>query len=283
MTDDRSPANPGDARERPPAYPSGSVERWAWEYLTTTSLAHKCAPPVPPRELASPAPLPHRVAYPGRPPELRVTPRARKSPGPEAIRSPGRRAELIHTFLHHELQAAELMCWAILAFPETPEAFRLGLLGVARDEIRHMALYEEQLATLDYTFGSFPVRDWFWERVPRVETPLGFVATFGIGLEGANLDHTARFAERFRAVGDERGAAIQEQVHAEEIPHVRFALHWFARWTSVESPTLARWAAELPPPLSPLLMRGAPIHRAARLEAGLSPAFVDELERWMPA
>ena len=65
--------------------------------------------------------------------------RARKSPGPEAIRVPKRRAELLHTFLHHELQAAELMCWAILAFPETPEAFRLGLLGVARDEIRAAA------------------------------------------------------------------------------------------------------------------------------------------------
>ena len=264
-------------------YPPATIERWAWEYVTTTSLDHKRAPEPPPRELASPAPPPHRVPFPGRPPELRVTARARKSPGPEAIRAPARRAELIHTFLHHELQAAELMCWAILAFPDTPEPFRLGLLGVARDEIRHMALYEEQLVALGYAYGSFPVRDWFWERVPRVETPLGFVATFGMGLEGANLDHTARFAERFRAIGDEAGAAIQERIHAEEVPHVRFALHWFARWTAPLAPTLARWAAELPPPLSPLLMRGVPIHRAARLEAGLSPAFVDELERWSPA
>jgi uncharacterized ferritin-like protein (DUF455 family) len=246
-----------------PPYPPETVERWAWEYVTTTS--------------------PLRLAAPGRPPELRVVARARKAPGPEAIRAPARRAELIHTFLHHELQAAELMCWAILAFPGTPEAFRLGLLGVARDEIRHLALYEEQLTSLGHAAGAFPVRDWFWERVPRVETPLGFVATFGMGLEGANLDHTTRFADRFRAIGDEAGASLQERIGAEEIPHVRFALHWFARFSGVASPSLPRWAEELPPPLSPLLMRGSPLDRAARIEAGFSPAFVDALEQWSPA
>src|SRR4051812_5047737 len=95
---------------------------------------HRARPPVP----RAPGPPAARLPPPGPPAELRITARARKSPGPEAIRAPARRAELIHTFLHHELQAAELMCWAILAFPGTPEAFRLGLLGVARDEIRHM-------------------------------------------------------------------------------------------------------------------------------------------------
>jgi uncharacterized ferritin-like protein (DUF455 family) len=270
--------------ERPPCpYAPNTIEHWAFTYVTTTSLAGKRSPPPPPRDftasLASPAAL--RVATPGRPGELRVTARAPKSPGPEAMRAPERRAALVHTFLHHELQAAELMCWAILAFPDTPDAFRLGLLGIARDEIRHMALYEEQLGALGFTYGAFPVRDWFWERVPSVAAPLGFVATFGMGLEGANLDHTARFADRFRAVGDPAGALVQEQVCAEEVPHVRFALRWFLRWAP--DATFARWAAALPPPLSPLLMRGAPLNRAARLEAGFDGAFVDALERWTPA
>jgi uncharacterized ferritin-like protein (DUF455 family) len=271
-------------------YPAGTIERWAWEYVVTTSLDAKRAPPPPPRTFAprsqalGGAPLASpslRLAAPGRPPELRVAKRARKSPGPEAIRAPERRAALLHAFLHHELQAAELMCWAILAFSDAPEAFRAGLLGVARDEIRHMALYEEQLVALGSRFGAFPVRDWFWERVPNVTTPLGFVATFGIGLEGANLDHTARFAERFRAIGDEAGARIQERIGREEVPHVRFALRWFARWAPHPA-SFSAWTRALPPPLSPLLMRGAPLNRAARLEAGFEPAFVDELERWSP-
>jgi uncharacterized ferritin-like protein (DUF455 family) len=281
MTPTTEPAAGGDACP----YAPRTLERWAWAYLTTTSLADKRTPPPLPRELASqdrtvmPAPL--RVTSPGRPSELRVTTRAPKSPGPEAMRAPERRAALVHTFLHHELQAAELMAWAILAFPDTPDAFRTGLLGVARDEIRHMALYEEQLRALGYTYGDFPVRDWFWARVPSVPSPLGFVATFGMGLEGANLDHTARFADRFRAIGDLAGAAVQEQVLAEEVPHVRFALHWFLRWAP--DTTFARWAATLPPPLSPLLMRGAPLNRAARIDAGFADEFVEALERWTPA
>jgi uncharacterized ferritin-like protein (DUF455 family) len=261
-------------------YPEGTIERWAHDYVTSTSLAHKLDPPAPPRAFAASA-APVRITAPGRPPELRVTPRAPKAPGPEAMRAPQRRAALVHTFFHHELQAAELMCWAALAFADAPEAFRLGLVGVMRDEIRHMGLYAEHLAALGARFGDFPVRDWFWQRIPAATSPASFVATVGMGLEGANLDHAARFVERFRAVGDERGAAIQEQIGAEEIPHVRFALHWFERFTGEAS--FAAWSRHLPPPLSPLLMRGAPVARAARLAAGFSEEFVDALARWQPA
>lgn len=65
-------------------------------------------------------------------------------------------------------------------------------------------------------------------------TPAQFVVVLGVGFEGANLDHTLRFAERFRAIGDEAGARLQERVGEEEIPHVRFALRWLARWTKAD-------------------------------------------------
>jgi hypothetical protein len=61
---------------------------------------------------------------------------------------------------------------------------------------------------------------------------------------------------------------------------VRFAIHWFERFTG--GVDFDVWAAHLPPPLSPLLMRGAPINREARLAAGFPAAFVDALERWQP-
>lgn len=261
--------------------PAGTVERWAWDYLSSNDLAYKLAPPAPPREWE--AGPPRRVEAPGRPQELRIAARGTKTPGPEALRAPEKRAALVHTFLHHELQAAELFAWAILAFPDAPAAFRAGLLTVALDEIRHMAMYAEHLEALGSRVGAFPVRDWFWERVPRATSPAHFAAAMGVGFEGANLDHTARFAERFRAVGDEVGARIQERVGEEEIPHVRFALHWLGRLAG-KAPgevSFADWTARLPPPLSPTVMRGVPLNREARRRAGLSDAFVEELSAWI--
>jgi uncharacterized ferritin-like protein (DUF455 family) len=102
----------------------------------------------------------------------------------------------------------------------------------------------------------------------------------GIGFEGGNLDHTARFAERLRQAGDETAALLQQRVGAEEEAHVRFALFWFRRFTG--SDDFAAWTAALPVPLSPLVMRGEPIAALARRRAGLSPSFVEELERWQP-
>ena len=173
------------------------------------------------------------------------------------------------------------MCWALLAFPESPRAFREGLVRIALDEARHMGLYAKHLESLGHAFGDFPVRDWFWERVPSVESPAAYVAVMGIGFEGGNLDHASRFAARFREVGDVLGAEVQETVGREEVGHVRFALHWFERFTG--SNDFEAWAAHLPPPLSPMLMRGDPVRADLRRRAGMSEEFVEEMIAWQPA
>lgn len=261
-----------------------SAESFAKRYVLSLDLAVKRRPPslelpfVGSTEFVDSARS--NDLRPGRPPELRLTEDKPKSMKLGAIQNEKKRAELVHKFWHHELQAAELMCWAILRFPETPLEFRRGLLRICRDEIRHMALYEEHLERLGYGPGDFPVRDWFWERVPLSTTPLAFVAFVGMGLEAANLEHTERFATWFRTVGDERGAEIQEQVGREEIAHVRFATRWFREWTGgVDFETFRR---ALPPPMSPLLLRGKTLRREARLRAEMPEEFLDALDAWVP-
>ncbi|WP_437939337.1 ferritin-like domain-containing protein [Sorangium sp. So ce341] len=309
------PPPPGTVEPPPPGTveppPPGTVQRWAWDYVLAADLAHKLEPPPVPSVWEPDPATPRRIARPGRPAELRISARASKSPGPEALRNPARRAQLFHAFMHHELQAAELMAWALLAFPETPRAFRGGLVRIALDEVRHMRLYAAYLAAIGHRFGDFPVRDWFWSRVPAAASPAQFVAVMGMGLEGGNLDHTARFAERFRAIGDDEGAALTERVCAEEIPHVRFGVRWFRRFTqapggasphapggasphapggaSPHAPGGASphapgdfetWVRHIPPPLSPLLMRGEPMNRRDRSRSGLSEPFLDALAAW---
>ncbi|HVZ35995.1 MAG TPA: DUF455 family protein [Polyangiaceae bacterium] len=266
-----SPATTASADRPEP----GSVEAWAFEYITACTLQHKLCPPAAPQRWETHPPE-RDIAEPGRPVELR--PAHRNRAVPENLVSPGARAKLLHAFFHHELQAAELMCWAILRFAHAEAAFRKGLLGICLDEIRHMNAYRAQIERLGFQIGDFPVRDWFWRRVPRCSSKLEFVAFMGMGLEAANLEHAPFFGQRFAAVGDTEAAALQARIAHEELAHVRFAVNWFERWTDGQD--FETWQRSLPAPLSPLLLRGKSFDRNARLRAGMREAFVHALERW---
>jgi uncharacterized ferritin-like protein (DUF455 family) len=254
----------------------GTVERWAWDYIVADTLSAKLEPGAVPERWEDRPPI-RRLRAAGRPAELRAVARAKKIRG---LGAPAGRARAMHTFFHHELQAAELMAWAVLAFPDTPHAFRAGLLRIARDEIRHMHLYAAAIERLGHHIGEFEVRDWFWQRVPTSPDPAAFLAVMGLGVESANLEHTRTYAARFRALGDEQSAQLQERVGREEIAHARFAARWFARFAG--GLTWERWLACLTPPLTPLLMRGKPLDREARRRAGQTEAFLDELDAWLP-
>ncbi|HET9953058.1 MAG TPA: DUF455 family protein [Polyangiaceae bacterium] len=256
------------------------VEDWAREYIRSTSLSYKIAPPPPPKLHREPG-TPERWDAPGRPRELILMAPGERQPRGGTLLEPERRARLFHSFWHHELQAAELMCWAMLAFADAEPSFRKGLLGICLDEIRHMAMYQAHIEALGYSIGAFPVRDWFWRRVPSCKVKQSYVALMGMGLEAANLDHAPSFAKAFRDAGDEEGARIQERVGKEELAHVSFATRWFKTWTG--GCDFTTWSELLPPPLSPWLMRADPMATEAREQAGMTPAFLGELAAYIPS
>jgi uncharacterized ferritin-like protein (DUF455 family) len=255
------------------------VEAWAEHYVLSANLRDKVAPGAPPGCFRDGA-EPRRLTEPGRPMEFRAARRGERTPKLEALKEPYYRARALHAFFHHELQAAELMCWALLAFADAELEFRKGLLGICLDEIRHMNLYREHIEALGCKIGDFGVREWFWKRVPTCPSKLAFVSVMGMGLEAANLEYAGDFAARFRAVGDVVGAQIQERIAKEEVAHVGFATRWFARWTG--GCNFETWAAELPPPLSPWVMHGSPIAEQARLRAGMTPEFIAALAAYVP-
>lgn len=259
-------------------WPDDTIERWAFDFVQADQLAAKLNPPEPPDRWLVPPPRPVRIERPGRPPEFVVVQKTRRSIKRHQLQNPRWRAQLLHTFLHHELQAAELMAWAILAFPDSPPAFRQGLLGICRDELRHLQLYRAHIEQLGHRVGEFPVRDWFWQRVRTCETPVQFVALMGLGLEASNLDHTRRFAQWFREAGDEEGAALQDLVGDEEVNHVQFAVHWFSEWSG--GVPFDAWRKALVEPLTPTMFRGPEIDVERRRAAGLTDDFLVALREW---
>lgn len=258
------------------APPPGTVERWAWDYVAATSLAAKLAPPPPPETWVE-RPAPRRIAAPGRPSELTVQEKAAKQRG---YASPHGRARAMHAFFHHELQAAELFAFAILAYPDAPHDLRRGLVRILLDEVRHAGVYAEQVRRLGFEIGAFGVRDWFWERVPACPDVVSFLATMGLGFEAGNLDHAARYARIFRDVGDAEAAHVQIVVGRDEERHVRFGAEWFRALRG--SLDFDDWRSALPSPLSPMVMRGAALEHDARRRAGLDDAFLGALAAWLP-
>ena len=130
----------GPVRASLPACASPSRTRWNAGRGTSLSVRRSSSSsrrqPPPGRWEVQP-PL-RRLVAPGRPAELHLVTKAPKTRG---LSTTNGRARALHTFLHHELQAAELMAWAVLAFPDTPREFRAGLVRIALDEVRHMGLY----------------------------------------------------------------------------------------------------------------------------------------------
>lgn len=273
---------PSSTAEPPPA---GTLERWCWDFILESELERKLSPGAPPAlELGSSweaAPRPLRLQAPGRPREWQLVGRSRRTPKLAALVQPEARCRLLHTFLHHELQAAELFAWAYLAFPETPREFRAGLLRLCGEELGHLALYREHLVRLGGALGRHGARDWFWERALTCETPASFLAFQGLGLEGANLDHSARFAAGFRAAGDEVGAGLLERVGRDEERHVAFAIHWFEFFRGALN--YEAWCQALPAPLTPAVFKGNVMNLSARSRAGMGAEFLKSLGREPPA
>lgn len=251
-----------------------TIEAWCERLVTTRLVAEKLHPPPAPTQFEV-EPRDRSPLAPGRPESWRVVERAERPP--RSLTEPAARARLLHTLAHHELQAAELFAYGVLTFQETPREFRSGLLRLCEDELRHLSLLTGRIEALGARFGEHPVRDWFWNRVPTCQSPESFVALMGLGLEGANLEHSARLGAALRQAGDEDSARVLDQIEREEIAHVAFARRWFEHFTG-EALEYERWKAALPPPLTPAILKGEPIAREARRRAGQSSAFIDALE-----
>lgn len=259
------------------------LRQFAETVVLSDDLEAKLVPP--PSELTDMQPgSPLRVVEPGRPENLKFADRraAAKMPKPGGFKDIRKRGLAHHIMANHELQALEVMGSVLLAFPDAPAQFRLGLVDIMRDEQRHTRMHMERAASLGVPFGSERVNCYIWKKAQEFDSVLDYLAGLPLTFEGANLDHTCEFAEYFDRVNDPKSAAMMRAIHRDEIEHVRFGIEWLRK---LKDPSQSDWdaySAHLHWPLRPAKSVGNEFQRDARLEAGLSPEFVDRLQAMEP-
>jgi uncharacterized ferritin-like protein (DUF455 family) len=258
------------------------IRNFALTVLQSEDLDVKLAPPVGELTDLAPGP-PLRASGPGRPPHLRFPPEAPPNvPSIEGMPDPVQRPRILHALANHELQAAELFAWALLAFPGAPAEFRRGLLSILLDEQRHTRMYRARLRALGCDLGDWPVNGYFWSKVGAIATPLDFVCAMSLTFENANLDHTVDYAAAARRAHDLKTAAVIDEVHRDEVEHVRFGWAWLHRFKGEDESAWDSFRAHLAWPLSPARAKGPRFHRAGREAAGLDPDFIRRLEESRP-
>ncbi|HEV8580333.1 MAG TPA: DUF455 family protein [Thermoanaerobaculia bacterium] len=255
------------------------IRDFARTVLLSEDLDVKLAPPAGELTDEVPGP-PFRAAAPGRPPHLRFSPVG--VPSIEGFHDPAQRRRILHALANHELQAAELFAWALLAFPDSPREFRQGLLRILDDEQRHTRMYIARAAEAGARFGDFPVNGYFWGKVGAITSPLRFLCAMSLTFENANLDHTLEYAEAARRAGDLKTAAVIDRVHRDEIEHVRFGWTWLQVFKGQDESAWNAYCANLAWPLRPDKARGRTFHRGGREAAGLDAEFIRRLEQGEP-
>ena len=211
-------------------------------------------------------------------------------PRPGELADPAARARCLARFAHHELMAAEMFAWAILRWPELSLDLRRGLLGILRDEQRHCGLYLERLADHGNALSDHVLSDYFWKHVPAIseapDGPAAFFAAMGLTFEQGNLDFAALYRDAFESAGDAASAGVCEVIRRDEIGHVRFAAEALrGRAGAIAGERLddvELYERTVPFPLSAARAKGRRFDAHARLEAGLSPEFIEYVRTARP-
>jgi len=263
------------------------IREYAFQIILGESLSEKLSPK--PSELTDREPgSPLKIESPARSDQLQIfdprvesgPSRNKKLPRPSNLNNEMKRAVAIHYFANHELMAIEMMAWALLAFPETPTDFRLSTIKVLNDEQRHLKLYLSRLKDFNVEFGSLPLNDYFWKHIPQVNTPIEFLSVLALTFEGANLDFSLEYRDAFLRAGDVESAQIMDEIHEDEITHVRHGVYWINKW---KNPELSDWEVyvdSLHFPISPQRAIGKKFYKNTRIKAGISEEFIQNLQEF---
>jgi uncharacterized ferritin-like protein (DUF455 family) len=198
-------------------------------------------------------------------------------PKPEEFSDPDKIAICLHRFGGHELLAVEMMAYALLAFPNAPRSFRMGVANTLKEEQGHVRLYSTRLKEMGVEFGDLPLYKHFWRYTKNFTSPIEYVSIMSLTLEMANLDHAPFFGAAFQKVGDAASFDLMKTILTDEIAHVGFGMAWFKKLQQKDRCSWEVYKDSLPLPLSPNRARGPLFNEESRKKASVPRTWIQNL------
>lgn len=261
------------------------LRAWALQILSAETIEGKLLAPVELTDQAPGAPLFWKE--PARPVGMGFTKHKKedKLPALHDLHHPDLRAVCLHRFAGHELLAVEIMAFTLLAFPDAPPRFRLGVAYTLKEEQQHVRLYMEQMERLGVKFGDLPLYRHFWKHTPYIQSPQHYVSMMSLTFEMANLDFAPMYGQSFARFGDTQAAGLMAKIVEDEIRHVRFGWRWLTKFAKVDpaegKTSWAAWEETLASTLlHPKRARGFFLQEAPRREAGIPQEWIAQLKNY---
>lgn len=220
--------------------------------------------------------LPH---LPGRAGRLAFSNTQMKFPKVNRLNETDKKAMALHSFANHELLAIEMMAAALLIYPHEGQddlRFKKGILSALKDEQKHLSLYINRLNELGYSFGDFPLNDFFWRQMEKLKTANQYTAVMALTFEAANLDFAQYYSNIFKSLGDNETAKVLEIVLEDEISHVAFGAFWMKKWRN-DKKLWDYYLSSLPWPLTPARSKGISFDPNLHAKAVNDEEFISSL------
>ena len=184
----------------------------------------------------------------------------------------------MHRFGGHELLAVEIMAFALLAFPDAPRSFRMGLANTLREEQNHVQLYITQMERLGLKFGDLPLFKHFWKQTEYLTCPIKYVSMMSLTFEMANLDFAPHYGASFKRNGDVDSYELMKQILRDEISHVRFGMRWIQKLKTTDQDAFELYKESITPHLPLKRARGFVFQEAHREAAGVPDHWIASLK-----
>ena len=134
--------------------------------------------------------------------------------------------EFFHRQMNEECNVLENAASNITDFPDADWNIRYWLARQAADEARHVDTYRELLEARGGEVGQYPVMNFQYRILRKVDTLIGRLAVQNRTFEADGLDAVTHAIDEARRNGDEKLAEMYETQQADEVLHIRFANDW---------------------------------------------------------